>query len=294
MFSVPKKLVAPKIRSNAETSRREFAQSKTRRKNDSNDAERLARYARLDPAALRPVTLRNAEQQNDLQRIRVRHALLRTRTGLVNLARGLAKEAALRLPATITRNFAQRSLALLSPELASVLLPVLTAIDDLTQKIEDQDELLEQLANRHYPETQYLRSVAGVGTLTALTYVLTLGSAQRFAHSRDVGCYLGLRPAQRQSGESDPQLGISKRGNGYLRQLLVQCAHHILGPFGKPSKLRDWGLRMAEGGGKNAKKRAVTAVARKLAVLLHRLWSNQTFYAPFFEQPTHRVLARKA
>jgi transposase len=126
---------------------REFAQSKTDPKNDSNDAERLARYARLDPAALRPVTLRNAEQQNDLHRIRVRHALLRTRTGLVNLARGLAKEAALRLPATITRNFAQRSLALLSPELASVLLPVLTAIDDLTQKIEDQDELLEHPPN---------------------------------------------------------------------------------------------------------------------------------------------------
>jgi transposase len=263
---------------------REFAVGRAHRKNDRNDAERLARYARIDPAVLKPVKLRSAEQQADLSEIRVRDALVRTRTLLVNLARGLAKEAACRLLASITKSFGQRSLAVLPPPLRTVLTPVLTTIDDLTRKIEEKEETIEKLASEKYPETHYLRSVAGVGNLTALTYVLTLGSAERFAHSREVGPYLGLRPAQRQSGESDPQLGISKQGNGYLRRLLVQCAHHILGHFGKPSKLRDWGLAMANRGGKNAKKRAVTAVARKLAVLLHRLWSDRAIYQPFFEQ----------
>ena len=126
-----------------------------------------------------------------------------------------------------------------------------------------------------------LCSVPGVGILTSLRYVLTLSDAQRFAHSRDVGPYLGLRPRQNQSGERDPQLGISKAGNGYLRKLLVQCSNHILGHFGKESELREWGLALAGRGGKNAKKRAIGAVARKLAVLLHRLWVSKTIYQPF-------------
>lgn len=265
---------------------RAFAAGKGRRKNDSNDAERLARYARLDPEALKPVQLRSGEQQADLSQIRVRDALVRTRTLLVNLARGLAKEAGCRLPASITSTFGARSLAVLPAALAALLAPVLDSIDDLTRKIEDKEEAIERLCREKYPETQYLRSVAGVGPITALTYVLTLGSAERFPHSRDVGAYLGLQPSQWQSGESDPQLGISKQGNGYLRRLLVQCAHHILGPFGPPSRLREWGLAMGNRGAKNARKRAVTAVARKLGVLLHRLWRDRAIYQPFYRQET--------
>ena len=122
----------------------------------------------------------------------------------------------------------------------------------------------------------------GVGPLTSLTYVLTLSDGQRFSHSRDVGPYLGLQPRQNQSGARDPQLGISKAGNGYLRKLLVQCAHHIRGHWGKESRLRAWGLALAGRGGKNAKKRAIVAVARKLAVWLHRLWASKTLYQPFY------------
>lgn len=264
---------------------REFCSGQKHRKNDRNDAERLARYARLDPQALHPVQLRSSEQQADLSHIRVRDALLRTRTLLVNVARGLAKEQACRLPASITETFGERSLKALPAGLAALLVPILESVDDLTRKIAAQEETIEQLAQEKYPETCYLRSVSGVGTLTALTYVLTLGSPGRFRHSRDVGPYLGLRPAQEQSGESDPQLGISKQGNGYLRRLLVQCAHHILGRFGKPSELRTWGSAIANRGGKNARKRAVVAVARKLAVLLHRLWRTRSYYQPFFNQP---------
>jgi transposase len=263
---------------------REMAERKRHRKNDRNDAERLARKARLDVQELHPVQLRSSEQQQDLVAIRVRDGLLRSRTLLVNLARSVAKEAGYRLPASITASFGIRSRQRLPEAVASALASVLSSIDQLSRQIEEADAQLEQVAREKYPDTQYLRSVAGVGTLTALTYVLTLSSPERFRRSRDVGAYLGLRPAQQQSGESDPQLGISKEGNGYLRRLLVQCAHHILGRWGKDSRLRQWGLAMAARGGKNAKKRAVVAIARKLAVLLHRLWRDRQYYQPFFGQ----------
>lgn len=262
---------------------RALAAGKGRRKNDSNDAELLARYARYDAELLKPIVLRTAEQQADLAHVRVRDALIRTRTLLVNVARSLAKEAGYRLPASITETFGTRSLERLPAELAAMLTPVLTSIDELTRKIEAQEEQVEQLCREKYPETRYLRSVPGVGSLTALTFVLTLGSPGRFSHCRDVGPYIGLQPAQYQSGQRDPQLGISKQGNTYLRRLLVQCAHHILGPFGKPSQLRDWGRALATRGGANARKRAVVAVARKLAVLLHRLWRDHAWYQPFYE-----------
>lgn len=265
---------------------REFAAGvKGRRKNDAHDAERLARYARFDPQLLKPVTLRSPEQQADLSHLRVRDALVRTRTLLVNVARGLAKEAGCRLPASLTHTFGQRCLSVLPAALAAVLAPVLASIDDLTQKIEAAEEHIEKLCREKYPQTRYLRSVAGVGPITALAYVLTLAAPERFRYSRDAGAYLGLQPAQQQSGQCDPQLGISKQGNGYLRRLLVQCAQHILGPFGKPSRLREWGLAIASRGAKNARKRAITAVARKLAVLLHRLWRDHAFYQPFYSQP---------
>ena len=125
-----------------------------------------------------------------------------------------------------------------------------------------------------------LTSIPGVGRLTAVTFVLTLGRAERFAHSRDVAGFLGLRPQQRQSGARDPQLGISKSGDPYLRKLLVQCAHHILGHCGKDSALRQWGLSKS-GGRQESHARAIVAVARKLSVLLHRLWVTGEYFKPF-------------
>ena len=139
---------------------------------------------------------------------------------------------------------------------------------------------MERLAQNKYPETALLQQVKGVGPLTALTFVLTLEDPYRFPKSRAVGSYLGLRPRQSQSGDSAPQLRIAKSGNSQLRRLLVQCAHFILGPFGADTDLRRWGLRLAVRGGKNAKKRAVITVARKLAVLLHRLWVTAEVYEP--------------
>jgi transposase len=133
-----------------------------------------------------------------------------------------------------------------------------------------------------YPETAPLLTVNGVGTLTAVTFVLTLGDKSRFRHSRDVGCYLGLRPKRHQSGSRDPELGITKRGNRYMRCILVQCAQHILRSISADSALKRWGLKLAGRNGRNAKKRALIAVARKLAVLLHRLWVSQENFDPFY------------
>jgi transposase len=257
--------------------------SRSGHKNDRNDAEKLGRYARLDPQLLNPIEHRTEQQQADLCAIRARDAVVRARALLVNNARGLAKTEGVRLPPTITQTFGARALEVLTGNMQAALEPLLTQIDQLGKQIATYDAMLEQIARQRYQtETKVLSSVSGVGPLTSLTYVLTLSDAQRFSHSRDVGPYLGLQPRQHQSGARDPQLGISKAGDSYLRKLLVQCANHILGHFGKESRLREWGLSLAGRGGKNAKKRAIVAVARKLAVLLHRLWASQTIYQPFY------------
>jgi transposase len=156
---------------------------------------------------------------------------------------------------------------------------LLQQIDAISEELAGYDQKIGELAGRH-PELVRLESIPGVGRLTALTFVLTLGRVERLAHSRDAAGFLGLRPKQRQSGARDPQLGISKSGDPYMRKLLVQCAHHILGHYGKDSALRQWGLAKSQGG-KQATLRAIVAVARKLSVLLHRLWASGEFYKPF-------------
>ena len=248
-------------------------------KNDPVDAHKLALLARADVRLLHPVEHRTAEQQAELSVIRAREAILRARTLLVNAARGIAKGFGLRLPKSVTGTFGQRAIDALPQVLRTALGGLLDKIDQLSREIAGYDQHIGQLAAQH-PELERLESVPGVGRLTAMTFVLTLGRADRFAHSRDVGGFLGLRPKQRQSGARDPQLGITKSGDGYLRKLLVQCAHHILGHWGRDSALRRWGLAHAEGG-KKATLRAIVAVARKLSVLLHRLWVSGESFKPF-------------
>jgi transposase len=248
-------------------------------KNDPVDAHKLARLARADVKLLAPIEHRSAEQQAELALIRARDATLRARTQLINTSRGIAKGFGVRLPKSITARFGARALAVLPEILRAALAGLLEQIDVLSRQVRDYDQRIGAAAAQH-PEIERLTSIAGVGTLTALTFVLTLGRAERFAHSRDVASFLGLRPKQRQSGARDPQLGISKSGDPYLRKLLVQCSHHILGHWGPDSALRRWGLAKGAGG-KKASLRAIVAVARKLAVLLHRLWTTGDFYKPF-------------
>jgi transposase len=250
------------------------------RKDDQLDARTLARLARIDPQLLSPVQHRSAKAQIHLTVIRARAGLVGARTALVNAARGLTKSYGERLRKCGTQQVGRNIAAGLSAELKDALGPLLEEVESLNERIKDYDRRIEQIAKEIYPEVSLLQQVKGVGPLIALTYVLTLEDPHRFQKSRDVGCFLGLRPGRRDSGQSQPQMHISKEGDTYLRTMMVQGAHYILGPFGQDSDLRRWGLKLAERGGKNAKKRAVVAVARKLSVLLHRLWVSAEVYEP--------------
>jgi transposase len=261
----------------------------SRRKDDRLDARTLARLVRIDPQLLRPVRHRSAEAQADLTVIRARAALVRARTLLVNAVRGLTKSYGERLRGCNARGMKPKAAQDLSPELKSALEPLLMEIESASERIQEYDHMLESMARNRYPEAERLTQIKGVGTLIALTYMLTLEDPCRFRKSRDAACYVGLQPGRRNSGQSEPQMHISKEGDPYLRALLVQAAHHILGPWGVDSDLRRWGLRLAEHGGKRGKKRATVAVARKLAVLLHRLWVSGDVYVPLRPAPSARL-----
>ncbi len=252
-------------------------------KTDARDARILARVCRVDPGLLHPLHHRGAKAQADLAIIKSRDMLVKSRTQLVNHARGLVKTNGDRLPKCSAARFVKKCKSEVPPELQPALAPIFEAISNLNEQINEFDGLIEQSSIEQYPETQYLRQVSGVGPITALAFVLTIEDPGRFKKSRQVGPFLGLTPRLDQSGEVDKQLPISKAGNTYLRKMLVGCAHYIIGPFGPESHLRLHGLSIAERGGKNAKKRAVVAVARKLAVLLHRLWVCGEKYQPFYD-----------
>jgi len=263
----------------------------SRRKDDRLDARTLARLARIDPQLLCPVKHRSAKAQADLTVIRARAGLVRARTALVNTARGLAKSYGERLRGCNVRNMNPEKAEGLSPVLQAALEPLLAAIEAVSEQIREYNERIETLAQQSYPQVALLKQVKGVGTLIALTFLLTLEDPQRFRKSRDVGCYLGLQPGRRNSGQSQPQMHISKEGDPYLRTLLVQGAQHILGPFGIDCDPRRWGLKLAERGGKSGKKRAIIATARKLAVLLHHLWVSAEVYEPLHNSSRTKVAA---
>ena len=249
-------------------------------KSDDFDAQLLARLGRIDPNLLSPIVHRGESAQRDLVLLRARDGLVRARSQLINQVRGFAKSLGTRLPASSAEAFPKRVRAVAASDLFPGLETMLAMIEQLTMEIRRMDREIERLCQERYIETRLLRQVQGVGPITALAFVLTLEDPHRFARSRSVGSYLGLRPRQRDSGEQRPQLRITKAGDALLRRLLVTSAHYILGPFGPDTALRRHGLRIAERGGKAAKKRAVVAVARKLAVLLHRMWITGELYQP--------------
>jgi transposase len=251
-----------------------------KRKTDEIDAENLARLARLDPKLLYSVRHRGEDSQAHLALIRSRQALIGCRTQLVNHVRGAVKSFGARLPKCPARSFYKRASEHIPEALRPALGPILEQIASLTERIRNYDRKLEAISKEHYPETDLLRQVEGIGPLTALTFVLTLEDPHRFERSRSVGAYLGLVPAKARSGDMDPQKCISKEGDEMLRKLLVGSAHYILGPFGSDSDLRRHGEKIAARGGKNSKKRAAVAVARKLSVLLHHLWITGELYEP--------------
>jgi transposase len=253
-------------------------------KTDDRDAEMLARIARVDPHLLHPIHHRGQKAQADLAVIKARDTLVKVRATLIAHARGLVKTCGERISTCGAETFHKRLLEEMPAELAPALDPVLKVIEDLTRRIRHYDTLIEQLCDESYPETQGMRAISGVGPVTSLAFVLTLEESSRFSQSRTVGSFLGLVPKRDQSGKVDKQLGITKAGDVYMRRLLVGCSQYILGAFGPDCDLRRFGLKLAARGGKNAKRRAVVAVARKLAVLLHCLWKSGAVYDPLYQQ----------
>jgi transposase len=251
-------------------------------KSDERDARMLGMVCRIEPKLLCPLYHRGPQAQTDLATIKSRDILVKSRTQLINHSRGIVKSNGERLPKCSADSFANRCEGHVPSDLLPALEPVFKTIIQLSQQIHELDNKIDRLSSEQYPEAQRLQEVPGVGPVTALSYVLSIEDPARFSKSRQVGPYLGLTPRRDQSGKIDKQLRITKAGNKYLRQLLVSCAQYILGPFGPDSQLRRYGKAIAGRGGKNAKKRAAVAVARKLAVLLHRLWVSGQAYDPFY------------
>lgn len=262
-------------------------------KRDCRDAKMLAKVARFDPDLLYPVNHRGEQAQIDLELLQARDILVKNRSSIINHVRGSVKSLGGRLPSCSAASFHKQSGEHLPKEFKETIKPLLMIIEQITTQIKSFDQQIEEISRERYPETELLRAIKGVGPLTSLAFILTLEDPTRFDKSRQVGSFLGLTPRRDQSGEIDKQLRITKAGNPYLRRLLVSAGQYILGPFGEDCDLRRFGLRLAARGGKNAKRRAVVAVARKLSVLLHRLWLHGEVYNPCYTSKP-QVLAKAA
>jgi transposase len=226
------------------------------RKNDRVDARSLAQLARVDRKLLFPITHRSEHSHTSLAVLRARDAAVRARTRLINSVRGLIKPTGVRIRVPSNAEVFPDRICDQIPEglrLATSLL--LEQIQSLSDTIGVYDQYVEHLVNTEFQHAKRLQQVPGVGALTALAFVLTLDDPGRFEKSRKVGSYFGLRPRQDQSGERNPQLGISKGGDEFMRRLLIQSAHYIIGHFGPDCDLRQWGLKIAARGGRRAKKR---------------------------------------
>ncbi len=254
--------------------------TQSKRKTDRVDAELLARLLRSDVSLLRPIEHRSEQHQAHLELLRARDAAVRSRTLQINHVRGALKAAGVRVPSCDAGAFHRIATDYLPTLLVPALRPMVRSIKALTTMIRRYDRDVDRLGKDVYPETNLLREVVGVGPVTSLAYVLVIANPKRFRKSRLVGAYLGLVPGLSQSGESNPQKRITKAGNAYLRRLLVQAAQYITGPFGPDCTLRRLGARLTVNGGSRAKKRAVVAAARHLAVTLHRIWSTGEAYDP--------------
>jgi transposase len=268
--------------------------SQNNQKSDDQDPELLARLARVDRKLLKPIQHRSLKDQIALAELRARDCLVGARAKLVNHVRGVVKSFGGRTTGVNVDNFHKAVEERIPEDIRETLAPLLKVIGNITAQIRCYDKRVNELCRKEYPQTEALQQIKGVGALTSLAFMLVLSNPKRFKTSRDVGPYLGLAPGKDDSGKYKAELGITKAGDGFLRRLLVCSAHYILGPFGPDTDLRRHGEKIAKTGKKKAKKRAVVAVARKLAVLLHRLWITGEVYEPLRNTLRKEKLARKS
>jgi transposase len=256
--------------------------SKSKKKNDKRDAELLARLGRADASLVSPIKHRGEAVSVDRVLFKARNCLVETRTKLINSVRGSVKPFGFRLPYCSAASFPKKAKEFIPQQLKASLDPILDLIEEICAQIKSYENKLAKIAKEKYPETELLTQIPGVGPMTSIAFALTVEDPDRFRNSRDVGSYFGLAPRQHSSGDNDPQLRITKAGDECVRKLLVGAAQYILGVHGPDSDLRRFGERIIEKGGSYPKNRAVVAVARKLAVLMHRLWTDGAVYVPLY------------
>jgi len=248
-------------------------------KSDPRDAEMLARIGRVDVKLLGPIQHVSEDGQKQMLSMKLRDNLVRRRCDLINAVRGTLKALGYRVSNPDSARFHKVVMDQVPAEQHAVIAPCVEVLALLTKQIKDYDKMVAEAAAAH-PVASRLQQIVGVGPVTSLYFVLKIEDPERFGKVRDIGSYLGLCPKRDQSGDSDKQLRITKAGDSYLRRLLVSAAQYLLGHFGKDCALRRFGLKLCERGGPRAKKKAVVAVARKLAVLMASLWKSQQDYDP--------------
>lgn len=258
--------------------------SKNIRKSDKRDAELLAKLVRLDVSLLHPIEHRSEESQKSLLAIKMRDCLTRNRVSKIVALRGMFKSLGIRIPSCSTASFSTKAKKYITDEhsdFESVLEPYLESIQKDTEQIKEYEVMIHEAIETNYPEAKLLQTIPCIGEITALSFVLMIDDLKRFDDARQVGPFLGLVPKRDQSGDTDKELSISKTGDKLLRRLLVQCAQYHLGPHGPDSALRDWGIDYMASGGQRAKKKAIVAMARKLAVMMVSMLKTGNVYNPY-------------
>jgi transposase len=245
-------------------------------KTDKNDARGLAQICRT--GWYKAVHVKSHEAQALRALVGGRKQLVELRLELENHIRGTLKTFGIKLGAVTAVAFSAKVTATISEKDALVqetMIALLHARDGILAQVRALDRRCAALA-RKSPVTKRLMTIPGVGIITALTYQAEIDDPLRFRKSRDVGVHIGLTPRRYASGEVDRSGGISRCGSGALRTLLFEASVTMLTRSGKWSRLKAWGVRLAQ---RNGFKPAATAMARKLAVVMHRMWVDETNFA---------------
>jgi transposase len=262
--------------------RRVAAISRNIKKSDEEDAQLLARLVRMDPKLLSPVAHRSAKAHEGLSLLRGRDLCVRSRTAHINLIRGMAKGFEVKLITCDAEDFAEKILPLVAgTQLGELLAPILMVLETLNKSIEEFDRKLTEFGEKYVPAAKSLQRIPGVGPITSLGFALAVDDPHRFPNQRAIGAYFGLVPRRDQSGDVDKRLGITKAGDALTRRLLTQSANRLMMTRAKDCDLKRFGERLMNSGQTN-RKRAVSAVARKLACQMLRVLKTGVAYEPDF------------
>ncbi len=241
-------------------------------KSDRNDARGIAQMMRV--GLFKPVHVKTQMAQEQRMLLTSRKLLQRKLLDVESDLRGTLRNFGLKVGVVSTGKFEARIRELVagSPRLALVVEPILAVRRVMRQQFAVLHKMLLDTV-RHDPVCRRLMTAPGVGVVVALTYRATVDQPQRFVHSRAVGAHVGLTPRRHQSGEIDYDGGVSKSGDTMLRTMLYEAAQSLLTQSGKWSWLKAWGMRVAQ---RRGMRRAIVAVARRLAVVMHRMWVDGT------------------